>query len=54
MLGEVLLDELAERDADAPFAALRRGQRPLESFAGVVGAGVSAALDTWRPRPSRR
>lgn len=48
MLGEVLLGEIAERDADAPHAALRCGQRPLESVFRVVGAGVPAALDPSR------
>jgi len=47
-LGEVLLGEIGERDADASLAALRRGQRPLERFARVVGAGVPAGLDPSR------
>jgi len=48
VLGEVFLGEIGERDAHAPLAALRRGQRPLQSFARVVGAGVSAALNPSR------
>jgi hypothetical protein len=48
VLGGVLIGEVGERDPDVPLAALRRSQRPLETFAGVVVAGVPAALDPSR------
>jgi hypothetical protein len=47
-LGEVLVGEAGERDAETPVAALRRGQGPLESFLCVVGGEVTVALDPSR------
>jgi hypothetical protein len=46
-LGEVFLGEIGERDAHTPCGVASRSA-PAESFARVVGAGVSAALNPSR------
>jgi hypothetical protein len=48
VLSEILLGEVRERHARASLASLRRGERALERFSGVVGAGVPAALNPSR------